>query len=66
MVREKGTKGQTRVARTAIKIGDELIIWLLNIFALSVPDEDYSRNSSCALCFISKFYFNKLMDDMVC
>ena len=38
---------------------DSRIIWLLNILALSVPDEDYSRNSSCVLNLKSIF----LLDD---
>ena len=31
------------------------IIWLFNISILSVPDDGYSRNASCALNFISTF-----------
>ena len=31
------------------------IIWISNILALSVPDEGYSRNASCALSMISTF-----------
>jgi hypothetical protein len=34
---------------------DFRIIWLLNILALSVPDEGYSRNSSYALNLKSTF-----------
>jgi len=33
------------------------IIWLSNILVLSVPDESYSRNASCALNLISTFFF---------
>jgi hypothetical protein len=32
-------------------------IWLSNILALSVHNEGYSRNGSCALNLISTFYF---------
>jgi hypothetical protein len=32
-----------------------LIIWLSNLSTLSVPDEGYSRNASCALNLISTF-----------
>ena len=31
------------------------IIWISNILALSVDDEGYSRNASCALRIISTF-----------
>ena len=31
------------------------IIWISNILALSVDDEGYSRNASCALSIISTF-----------
>ena len=31
------------------------IIWLSNLLVLSVPDERYSRNASCALSLISTF-----------
>ena len=31
------------------------IIWISNILALTVPDEGYSRNASCALNLISTF-----------
>jgi len=31
------------------------IIWVSNLWILSVPDEDYSRNASCALHLISTF-----------
>ena len=31
------------------------IIWISNILALSVDDEGYSRNASCALNIISTF-----------
>jgi len=31
------------------------INWLFNLSILSVPDEDYSRNASCALYLISTF-----------
>jgi hypothetical protein len=34
---------------------DFQIIWLLNMLALRVPDEDYSRNSSSVLNLISTF-----------
>ena len=30
------------------------IVWLSNLFALSVPDEVYSRNASCSLNLISR------------
>ena len=33
-------------------------IWLSNISMLSVPDEGYSRNASCALNLISTFLFD--------
>ena len=33
------------------------IIWLSNLLILSVPDEGYSRNASCALNLISTFLF---------
>jgi len=33
------------------------IIWLSNLSNLSVPDEGYSRNKSCALNLISAFLF---------
>ena len=33
----------------------DLVTWFLNILSLSVPDEGYSRNASCALSFISTF-----------
>ena len=32
-----------------------LVTWFLNILALIVPDEGYSRNASCALNVISTF-----------
>jgi len=32
-----------------------LILWLSNFLALSVPDEDFSRNASCALILKSLF-----------
>jgi hypothetical protein len=38
---------------------DIKIIWLSNIFALSVPDEGYSRNASWALNLISTFLFQR-------
>ena len=38
-----------------MKNGSNVIIWLLNIWALSVPGEGYSRNVSCALNLISMF-----------
>ena len=31
------------------------LLWLFNISILSVPDDDYSRNASCALNLISTF-----------
>jgi hypothetical protein len=33
------------------------IIWLSNLSMLSVHDEGYSRNASCALNLISTFLF---------
>jgi len=36
---------------------DFRIIWLSNILALSVPDEGYSGNVSCALNLLSAFLF---------
>ena len=36
-----------------------LIIWLSNQSILSIPDEGYSRNTSCALNLISTFLLYK-------
>jgi hypothetical protein len=33
------------------------IIWLSNILALSLRDEDYSKSVSCALILIFPFFF---------
>ena len=34
------------------------VIWLYNLSTLSVPDEGYSRNASCALNCISILIYN--------
>ena len=34
---------------------DFYVTWLSNILAVCVPDECYSRNTSCALNLISRF-----------
>jgi len=34
------------------------IIWLSNILALSLRDEDYSKSVSCALILIFPFFFS--------
>ena len=43
-------------------------IWLSNLLILSVPDEDYSQNVSCALhlyiCYL-RFYYYHCMDTSV-
>ena len=36
---------------------DVYIIWLFNRLSISVYDEGYSKNASCALKFISTFLF---------
>ena len=41
---------------------DFKMIWFSNILVLSVPDEDYSRNASCALNLISTFLFHRKFD----
>ena len=33
------------------------IIWVSDLSTLSVPEESYSRNASCALNLISTFFF---------
>ena len=45
-----------------LKLKDNwLIIWLSNILALSVPDEGYSRNASCAINLISTFNYDSCL-----
>ena len=41
------------------------LIWLSNLSILSVPDEGYSRNASCALNQISTFLFGMSRDGML-
>jgi hypothetical protein len=42
---------------TIIQIQNIQIIWVSNHSILTVPDEGYSRNASCALNLISKFLY---------
>ena len=43
------------------------IIWLSNLSILSLPDEGYSRNASCAPNLISTFLLNPIDDyNLIC
>ena len=44
----------TRSTNEVIACNDTFI-WISNILILSVPDESYTRNRSCALYFTSTF-----------